>query len=242
MQELIKIQSELKAPKNQMNNFGGYKYRSCEDILKAVKPLLKDLKCYLNISDKVVALSDRFYVKATATLVNSAGVSVSATAYAREPLTKKGMDEAQITGATSSYARKYALNGLFSIDDTKDADANNKHEDDIRVDKGVATTQAKPPKTAQDTPNSSEKAQPATQQPKTTKPAEKGKNDEIEICHFGKDASRAWADMELERLEWYANNYFPAKIANGGAFAEKNKQVLEHIKSVMAKKAGGSNE
>jgi hypothetical protein len=124
MELLNKIQQGLKAPKGQTNTFGGYKYRSCEDIMEAVKPLLG--KGTLVVSDEIVMLGDRFYVKATAALT-CGDETVSATAYAREPLTKKGMDEAQITGATSSYARKYALNGLFAIDDTKDADVTNKH-------------------------------------------------------------------------------------------------------------------
>ena len=123
--ELSRIQKELKAPKNQRNAFGGYNYRSCEDILEAVKPLLND--CSLTVSDEIVAIGDRFYVKATARLSLSAEDYVQNIAFAREPLAKKGMDEAQVTGATSSYARKYALNGLLAIDDTKDADATNDH-------------------------------------------------------------------------------------------------------------------
>lgn len=117
------IQKKLKAPKNQKNNFGNYTYRSAEDILEAVKPFLDgENEVSLTISDEVLLVGDRYYVKATATLSDKTGESVSATAYAREPLTKKGMDEAQITGSASSYARKYALNGLFAIDDTKDSD------------------------------------------------------------------------------------------------------------------------
>lgn len=119
MEILKKIQRELKAPKNQKNTFGGYMYRSCEDILEAVKPLLGN--ALLVINDEMIMMGDRYYIKATATITEG-DKSISATAYAREPITKKGMDEAQITGATSSYARKYALNGLFLIDDTKDAD------------------------------------------------------------------------------------------------------------------------
>lgn len=125
-EELSRIQKELKAPKNQRNSFGGYNYRSCEDILEAVKPLLNG--CVLTVSDEVVMLDKRFYVKATARLAISEGQYIENTAWAREPETKKGMDEAQITGATSSYARKYALNGLLAIDDTKDADATNTHD------------------------------------------------------------------------------------------------------------------
>ena len=119
---LHKIQSELKAPKGQTNSFGKYKYRSCEDIVEAVKPILKEHSASLTISDEVVMIGERYYVKATAVIKIEGGELYSTTAYAREPLIKKGMDEAQITGATSSYARKYALNGLLAIDDTKDAD------------------------------------------------------------------------------------------------------------------------
>lgn len=121
MNKLIKIQKGLKAPKGQFNKFGNYKYRSCEDILEAVKPLCAEEGMQLTISDEIVMIGDRYYVKATAT-VTDGSESASVTAYAREEETKKGMDSSQITGATSSYARKYALNGLFCIDDTKDAD------------------------------------------------------------------------------------------------------------------------
>lgn len=123
MKELIEIQKELKAPKNQYNSFGKYKYRSCEDILEGVKPLLAKHGCILVINDSIQLVGDRFYVKATATIRNSEGESVAVDAYAREAEDKKGMDVSQVTGATSSYARKYALNGLFCIDDTQDADA-----------------------------------------------------------------------------------------------------------------------
>lgn len=123
--ELVYIQSNLKAPKNQTNKFGGYNYRSCEDILEAVKPLLKEVNCSLTISDEIVPVADRIYVKATAILRTPSGEEFKNTAFAREEESKKGMDASQLTGATSSYARKYALNGLFCIDDTKDADALN---------------------------------------------------------------------------------------------------------------------
>lgn len=115
------IQHKLKAPKGQYNSFGKYNYRSCEDILEGVKPLLKEHNLALLIDDEIVQIGERYYVKATAKITDGREV-VSATAYAREPDTKKGMDESQITGATSSYARKYALNALLCIDDTKDAD------------------------------------------------------------------------------------------------------------------------
>lgn len=124
--KLKEIQKKLKAPKNQKNTFGGYKYRSCEDILEAVKPLLYEQDCTLTINDEVMAVMDSVYVKATATLTDCVSdTQVTATAYAREQETAKGMSDPQITGSCSSYARKYALNGLFCIDDTKDADAAN---------------------------------------------------------------------------------------------------------------------
>jgi hypothetical protein len=118
------IQSELKAPKGQFNSFGKYKYRSCEDIVEAAKPVLFKHGCHLNLSDDMVQVSDRVYVKATATVLKGDVVIGTSTAFARESLDKKGMDDSQITGTASSYARKYALNGLFAIDDTKDADTN----------------------------------------------------------------------------------------------------------------------
>ncbi len=119
MKKLNEIQQKLKAPKNQKNSFGNYNYRSCEDILEAVKPLLGTAT--LVITDEIINLGNRYYVKATVILKDDKE-EVSNTSYAREAEVKKGMDESQITGATSSYARKYALNGLFLIDDTKDAD------------------------------------------------------------------------------------------------------------------------
>ena len=124
MKELVLIQGKLNAPKSQRNRFGNYNYRSAEDILEALKPHLKEHGCFVNISDTIELIGDRYYVKATAKITNSEGVSVEATAYAREEVSKKGMDASQITGSTSSYARKYALNGLFAIDDGKDADDN----------------------------------------------------------------------------------------------------------------------
>ena len=145
-EKLLNIQTELKAPKGQTNKFGGYKYRSCEDILEAVKPICKNYGATLILSDEIVVLGNglsqyvkddgnetetitkgqRFYIKATATLYDTENNNeqIWNTAYARESESKKGMDESQITGTASSYARKYALNGLFNIDDTKDADTN----------------------------------------------------------------------------------------------------------------------
>jgi hypothetical protein len=127
-QKLQGIQSALKAPKGQTNKFGGYKYRSAEDIVEATKPLLGEWGCILTISDEVVEIGGRVYVKATACITDTEhDNSILTTAYAREAEVKKGMDEAQITGSASSYARKYALNGLLCIDDTKDPDATNDH-------------------------------------------------------------------------------------------------------------------
>lgn len=123
-EKLNKIQTELKAPKGQYNSFGKYKYRSCEDILEAIKPFLTETKTVLTINDEIVFIGNRFYVKATAVLADCENENsfIHNTAFAREDDSKKGMDGSQITGASSSYARKYALNGLFAIDDTKDAD------------------------------------------------------------------------------------------------------------------------
>lgn len=132
--KLALIQHELKAPKNQVNKFGGYNYRSCEDILESLKPLLIKTNTSLIITDNVELIGNRFYIKATAKLINNEALEnannevIEVFAYAREPESVKGQSEAQITGASSSYARKYALNGLFAIDDTKDNDFTNKHE------------------------------------------------------------------------------------------------------------------
>lgn len=125
---LQEIQQKLKAPKNQRNNFGGYNYRSCEDIVEALKPILAEYGAAIILSDEIVAVGERVYVKATATL-KTKDTEFHTTAFAREPAAKKGMDESQITGAASSYARKYALNGLFGIDDTKDADTMDNREE-----------------------------------------------------------------------------------------------------------------
>lgn len=126
-EKLKEIQSTLDAPKNRRNTFGNYNYRSAEDILEALKPLLKAQDCTLKISDELVNIGDRYYIKATAE-INDGTDKESSTGYAREEETKKGMDGSQITGASSSYARKYALNGLFLIDDGQDSDSTNTHD------------------------------------------------------------------------------------------------------------------
>ena len=129
--KLNKIQVELKAPKGQFNKFGNYKYRNAEDILEALKPLLEKYKAAINITDEIILIGDRYYVKATTTIYDiESGEGIETTAYAREDESKKGQDLSQLTGSTSSYARKYALNGLLAIDDTKDSDTTNKHEKD----------------------------------------------------------------------------------------------------------------
>ncbi len=145
MKELIAIQSELKAPKSQFNKFGGYKYRKAEDILEAVKPLLAKQKCTLTITDDIVMVGNRIYVKSTATIKNEKGECETTTGWAREEETKKGMDGSQITGASSSYARKYALNGLFSIDDNADSDTTN----DGQHQEAQQQTQTQQPNTQQ---------------------------------------------------------------------------------------------
>lgn len=128
MKELEIIQQKLNAPKDLLNKYGGYHYRSCESILAALKPLLASTGCTIVLTDDVEMIGDRYYIRATATLKNSAGETETASGYAREGEQRKGMDDAQLTGATSSYARKYALNGLFAIDDVRDIDATAKSE------------------------------------------------------------------------------------------------------------------
>ena len=127
--KLATVQTELRAPKNQFNEFSNFNYRSCEDILNAVKPLLSKVGAIVGLSDEIEQIGERYYIKATAAFYDvETGEAIKAQAYAREQQTKKGMDESQITGAASSYARKYALNGLFAIDNTKDADSMNNNE------------------------------------------------------------------------------------------------------------------
>lgn len=140
--KLMNIQQELKAPKGQYNSFGKYAYRSCEDILEAVKPLLRKEKVVLTISDELQYIGNRYYIKATATLIDTESeATINNSAYAREEETKKGMDGSQITGASSSYARKYALNGLFGIDDNKDSDTTNIQSKEEKEDKKASPKQ-----------------------------------------------------------------------------------------------------
>lgn len=134
-EKLMNVQCELKAPKSQYNSFGKYSYRNCEDILEAVKPINMKYKALVLLTDKVVMVGERYYIEATATFVDiETGESISVTASAREEETKKGMDGSQVSGASSSYARKYALNGLYNIDDTKDSDTTNTHGKTVEPD------------------------------------------------------------------------------------------------------------
>jgi hypothetical protein len=149
--KLMEVQSELKAPKNQYNTFGKYNYRSCEDIMEGVKPHLKKHKALLIVSDDVVFKEGRFYVKSTATFIDAeTGEKIEATAEARECEEKKGMDAAQVTGSASSYARKYALNGLFAIDDTKDSDATNKHDKEEKKEEKTPQKKEQTPQKKED--------------------------------------------------------------------------------------------
>lgn len=142
LNKLLNVQNELKAPKGQYNSFGKYKYRSCEDILEAVKPLLVKNGLLLTITDDIVMIGNRIYVKATVCVTDGKN-SVSNSSFAREDETKKGMDGSQVTGASSSYARKYALNGMFCIDDTKDSDATNTGKDEEEPFKQMAMSDIK---------------------------------------------------------------------------------------------------
>lgn len=156
LKKLSAVQSKLKAPKGQYNSFGKYKYRSSEDILEAVKPLLAEQGLVMLLSDDVQAIGDRYYIEATATIKSvESDEEIQVTAFAREAETKKGMDESQITGTASSYARKYALNGLFNIDDSKDADTDEYNRESRN---GKTTTQKQPKETAKKTPAQEKKA------------------------------------------------------------------------------------
>lgn len=141
---MSEIQKKLKAPKGQKNSFGGYMYRSCEDIVEAAKPILAEYGYHLNMSDDVVGVGARVYIKATCRVLEGEKVVAESTALAREAENKKGMDDSQITGTASSYARKYALNGLFAIDDTKDADTDEhrNHVNKTEKPKAVSADQA----------------------------------------------------------------------------------------------------
>lgn len=200
--KLLIIQSKLKAPKNQYNDFNKFYYRSAEDILEALKPLLKEVGCTLTISDEIVVVAERVYVKAIATLSDGKD-NISTTAFAREEESKKGMDVAQITGAASSYARKYALNGLFCIDDTKDPDSTNKGEQETRssaapktISKPVAKPTAKPAAKPEAKPNDLEQAKKALDLCKDNK----------SIDEVVKTFKNLWKDKEFKKMVEQARN------------------------------------
>ena len=201
VEKLMRIQTEIKAPKNLYNSFGKYHYRNAEGICEAVKPYLQKEKCALTLKDEIVEVGGRIYVKATATLVDSeTNIEFEASAYARESLEKKGMDDSQITGTASSYARKYALNGLFLLDDTKDADTD-EYKQQIEADQ----------KKTEEVKNS----KPTTAHIKTIQAlAEKKGYSEANICNlYGK---KKFADMTFE--EWNDActklNKYPDKESN----------------------------
>ena len=174
MSALKFIQQNLKAPKNQKNAFGNFYYRSAEDILEAVKPVLEAMDCSLTLSDEIVLVGDRIYVKAVVALSNARGIIASTSAFAREPEEKKGMDVSQITGTASSYARKYALNGLFCIDDTKDTDSN-EFAKEVKAKRELAEAEE-----ARNEPISKE------QEEKLYKGMAEAKMDNIEVCKYMK--------------------------------------------------------
>jgi hypothetical protein len=184
-EKLLEIQTELKCGKTQYNSFGNYYYRNCEDILEAIKPLCKKNKVLIYLTDEVELIGDRTYVKATATAVNveKTDEKIVVTASAREEDTKKGMDPSQITGASSSYARKYALNGLLDIDDTKDSDATNKGENTTTTKGQVKTSVVK------------------TQPQGTTKPLPA--IDPSSEVTFGKHKGKTWAEMFIDDKTYF---------------------------------------
>jgi hypothetical protein len=199
-ERLTTIQRELKAPKGQFNAFGKYKYRSCEDILEAVKPLLNGVP--LTISDELVMIGDRYYVKATVNF----GDTVKVTAFAREEADKKGMDSSQITGAASSYARKYALNGLFLIDDNRDSDTTNTHgKEEAKVYKLTANLASSPAVDGMGEPLTDipEPEIPPAEQPTTFLEAgtslHKTIEQKIKDYQINRDQFKAWL-MEVKKI------------------------------------------
>ena len=199
MSKLLQVQSQLRAPKLQNNSFGGYKYRSCEDILEAVKPLLAEVGATVTITDDIIPVANRVYVMAKAEFI-AGDERHTVTAYAREPESKKGMDESQITGAASSYARKYALNGLFLIDDTKDADATNDH--------GQAPKQEKQPEPAEKKEALPMITPEQMAEIKTLIVAKKLNAEQVKAMAKGKGAAQL-TEMEAARLTLTLKSYKP---------------------------------
>ena len=183
--KLLAIQTELKAPKTQYNSFGKYNYRNCEDILEAVKPICKKYKAVLFLTDEILCMEGRYYVRATATLVDCDKTEdrITVSACAREEAEKKGMDGSQVTGASSSYARKYALNGLFDIDDTKDSDTTNQGQNKSEPQGDKQTTGS--------APISSDKEQQALEY----------------TLKSGKHEGKKLKDVPIDYLEWASENW-----------------------------------
>lgn len=218
---LQKVQTELKAPKGQFNKFGNYKYRSCEDILEAVKPILAKYSATITLKDDIENIGNRFYVKSTATITKDGVVLAEVTAFAREPEEKKGMDSSQITGTASSYARKYALNGLLLIDDTKDEDSNELHEEKTAKEEQKPKRTPNKDKVQKDAPADPYKdVKPEEEMTKPSdiitplhvkavreriaKAAEKGKRlDETELCKMLK--IETFEQMSYGQLNWFNN-------------------------------------
>jgi hypothetical protein len=220
--KLLEVQSKLKANKGQRNTFGNYNYRSAEDIVESAKPLLKENGLLMTLNDDLVLVGDRFYVKATVTIIDvESGESITTSAFAREPEQKKGADESQVTGASSSYARKYAMNGMFAIDDTKDADTDEHKKTQDKVDSKPQPQQ--------------QKAVPKSNpQPSTPKPTAKQPNvelkalvDEIDTLIREKvKVDSAKAKEAVESVLGHGNYKKLDTVENG----EKIKQSLLEIK------------
>lgn len=217
MQELINIQSALKAPKDQYSDFGDYHYRSCEDILEAVKPLLKEQKCYLTLSDEIVMIGEKTYIKATATIW-SEKESVSTTAYAQEETSRPKMAPPQLTGTASSYARKYALNGLFCIDDTKDPDTDEFH--------GKKKDQPRPAaKEAQKQEKTATKTQPAADPPKAEEPNRTLNTKEI--VELQRIAAKYGFDTVQYLIRYHADQLKDLRVNDYKDFAKNGKALIE---------------
>lgn len=214
---LMAVQAELKAPKGQHNSFGKYDYRSAEDIIEAVKPLLKDNGLFLNMSDEVVLVGDRYYIKATVKVVDVVtGESVQTSALAREAAQKKGMDESQVTGTASSYARKYALNGLFAIDDNRDADTN-----EYAAQTHQNATGARPTRNAYSTKGSANDELRSKAMHSLSKEMQRigASGEEVSaLCgvKFGKTNSRDLSTGELSQLAANLESWIAEQMAGGG--------------------------
>ena len=205
-EKLMNIQNELKAPKNQWNEFGKYKYRNCEDILEAVKPICKKYNMALIVEDEIVMIGERYYVRATATIYDCNTTEnqscLFATAYAREEESKKGMDGSQVTGASSSYARKYALNGLFNIDDTKDSDSTNTGESGKSGGEEPRKYESREqPPARNSTPQPT--ATPARNEQGGRMTVEEALNYSL---RSGKHAGKKFRDVPIDYLKWCAEN------------------------------------